>query len=121
MKVALDEGVPEQIAPFLVGHDVHSVSELLLKGTKNGKLLDAFEARGFEAVISNDKKLEFDQNLARRPFRILLLTTNHLPTLWPHVGKIAAALDTAQSGAVTRVDCGHFIPVRRRKRVDPAP
>jgi len=34
-----------------------------LKGTKNGKLLDAFEARGFEAAISNDKNLEFDQNL----------------------------------------------------------
>ena len=63
MKVALDEGVPEQIAPWLVGHDVRSVGQLGLKGTKNGKLLDAFEARGFEAAISNDKNLEFDQNL----------------------------------------------------------
>ncbi len=115
MKVALDEGVPEQIAPYLVGHDVQSVSQLGIKGTKNGKLLDAFETGGFEAVISNDKRLEFDQNLSRRPFRILLLSTNHLPTLMPNVGKIAAALDTAQPGRVLRVDCGRFMPNRFRK------
>jgi hypothetical protein len=92
LKVALDEGVPGQIAPYLVGHDVRSVCQLGLKGTKNGKLLDAFEAHGFEAVISNDKNLEFDQNLSRRPFAVLLLSSNHLASIRPHLDKIAAAL-----------------------------
>lgn len=67
-KIALDEGVPEQIALYLSGHEVQSVRELHLRGTKNGKLLDAIEALGFDAFVSNDKKLEFDQNLSRRPF-----------------------------------------------------
>lgn len=72
-------------------------------------------AHGFEAVISNDKKLEFDQDLSQRPFAILLLSTNDLPTLKPPVEKIAAALDTAEKGKVTRVECGRFIPKRFRK------
>jgi hypothetical protein len=114
LKVALDEGVPEQIAPHLPGHDVQSVRQLGLKGTVNGKLLDAMEAQQFEAMISNDKKLEFDQNLARRPFAILLLSTNHLPTLEPNIGKIAAALETAEKGKITRVDVGVFVAKRFR-------
>ncbi len=88
--------------------------QLGLKGTFNGKLLDAIEVRQFEAFISNDKKLEFDQNLARRPFRILLLSTNHLPTLQPHIGKIAVALETAELGKITRVDVGTFVAKRFR-------
>ena len=114
MKVALDEGVPEQIVPHLPGHDVQSVRQLGLKGTRNGKLLDALEARHFEAVISNDKKLEFDQNLSRRPFAILLLSTNHLPTLEPNVGKIAVALNTAEKGKITHVDVGTFVAKKFR-------
>ena len=69
MKVALDEGVPEQIATHLPEHDVQTVRELGLKGTINGKLLDAIKVRHFEAFISNDKRLEFEQNLARTAFR----------------------------------------------------
>jgi len=60
-KIALDEGVPEEIALHLLGHEVHSVRQLGLKGTKNGKLLAAIEAGGFDAFISHDKRLEFDQ------------------------------------------------------------
>jgi hypothetical protein len=113
-KVALDEGVPEQISTHLPGHDVESVRELQLKGTKNGKLLTAIEACGFDAFISNDKRLEFDQNLSRWPFRILLLSTNHWPTVEPNVASIAAALETAEPGKITKVDCGHFIPRKLR-------
>ena len=117
MKVLLDEGVPEQIGPHLPRHDVRTVRELGLKGTVNGKLLDAIQAQRFEALISNDKKLEFDQNLARCPFAILVPSTNHLPTLKPKVGKIAAALETAEKGKITRVDVGAFIPKRFRNPV----
>lgn len=114
MRIELDEGVPEQIAPHLRGHDVWSARELGLKVTINGKLLDEIEARQVEAFISNDRRLEFDQNLVRRPFAILLLSTNHLPTLEPNVDKIAAALETAEKGKITLVDVGVFVAKRFR-------
>ena len=115
MKVALDEDAPEQIADHLPGHDVQSVRQLGLKGTKNGKLLDAIEAAGFSCFITCDQRMEREQNLARRAFSIFLLSTNHWPTIEPNVGKIASALDEAQPGTVTKVDCGKFIPRKFRK------
>lgn len=114
MRVALDEGVPEDLSSRLPGHDVQSVRQMGLKGTKNGKLLFAIEAGGFNAFISNDKRLEFDQNLLQRSFSILLLNTNHWPTIQQRVESIVTALETGKPGTVTRVDCGNFIPRRFR-------
>lgn len=118
-RIALDEGVPEQIAVHLPGHDVQSVRELGLKGVTNGRLLDAIEAGGFRAFITNDKRMEREQELSRRPFATLLLSTNHWPTIEPHVGAILAALDEAVPGAVCKVYCGTFVPRRFRKPAGP--
>jgi len=119
LKTILDEGVPEALADLIPGHEITSVGAEGWKSVRNGKLLKLIEAAGFEAFISNDKRIEFDQNLSRRPFAILLLSTNHWPTMQPHVGNIAAALETAQPGTITRVDVGRFIPAKLRKRDPP--
>jgi hypothetical protein len=114
-KIVLDEGAPEEIAWHLPNHEVQSVRQLGLKGTKNGKLLAAIEAGGFDAFISNDKRLEFDQNIARLWFAVLLLSTNHWPTVRPHVSNIAKALESAKPGTITKVDCGKFVPRKLRR------
>ncbi|MGA8027530.1 MAG: DUF5615 family PIN-like protein [Bryobacteraceae bacterium] len=119
-KVALDEGVPEQIAAHLPGYDVQSVRQLGLKGAKNGSLLDAIEAREFRAFITNDKRMEREQNLSGRPFAILLLSTNHRPTIEPNVGAIAAGLDEAVPGIVCKVYCGSFVPRKFRRPQGPS-
>jgi hypothetical protein len=113
--VALDEGVPEQIAAHLAGYEVRSVRQLGLKGVTNGRLLDVIEAKGFRAFITNDKRMEREQNLSRRPFAILLLSTNHWPTIEPNIDAIVSALVEARLGGVTKVNCGIFIPRRFRK------
>ncbi len=69
--------------------------QLGLKGVTNGRLLDAIGAGQFRALITNDKRMEREHNLSRRPFAILLLSTNHWPTIKPHVGAIVTALDEA--------------------------
>ena len=64
-----------------------------------------------------------EQIVARRRgrlFAVLLLSTNHLPSFIPHVGKIAEALDAAQPGSLTKVDCGTFVPRRMRKPGTPS-
>jgi hypothetical protein len=114
-KIALDEGAPEEIALHLPGHRVQSVRQLGLKGTKNGRLLAAIEAGGFDVFISNDKRLEFDQNVALWPFAFLLLSTNHWPTIDPPVANVAKALETAKPGTVTKVDCGTFVKRKFRR------
>lgn len=94
---------------------MQSVRQLGLKGTKNGKLLAALEAAGFDAFVTNDKRLEFDQNVSSLQFAVLLLSTNHWPTVKLNVSSIAKALETAKPGSITKVDCGKFLPRKLRR------
>ena len=115
-RVILDEGVPRKIARNLPGHDLTTVAAEGWAGVRNGNLLDLIERARFDAFITADKNMEYQQpELRRRPFAVLLLSTNHLPTIIPHVGLIAEALDTARPGSVTKVECGAFVPRRMRK------
>ena len=70
MKVALDEAVPEGLIEYLPGPDVQSVRQLGLKSVKNGQLLALIERIQFDAFITNDKKMEAEGQLSRRPFAI---------------------------------------------------
>jgi hypothetical protein len=114
LKVALDEGVPEGLIEHLSGHDVQSVRQLGLKSVKNGQLLALIERAQFDAFITNDKKMEAEGQLSRRPFAILILSATNWNVIKPHVGNIADALEAAKPGEVARVDVGRFVPVKRR-------
>jgi hypothetical protein len=114
LKVFFDEGVPEPLERYLPNHKIETVGRLGWKGTRNGQLLAAVESAGFEAFITNDQRMEFEQNLLRRPFAILLLSTNHWPTMEPYAEKIASALQDCKPGSLTQIDCGQFLPRRFR-------
>jgi hypothetical protein len=80
------------------------------------------ERARFDVFVTADKNMEYQQAvLERRPFAVLLLSTNHLPPIIPHAGKIAEALDEALPGSLTKVDCGTFLPRRMRKPGTPSP
>ena len=114
MKVVLDEGVPEPLKQYLLEHEVHSVVSLGWKGTKNGKLLSLVESIQADAFITADKNLEKQQNLLDRPFATLLISTNAWPLIRGHVEAIRSALKETESGRITPVDCGTFVPKRFR-------
>jgi hypothetical protein len=116
LKVALDEGVPEDVIGHPRGHDMWSVRMLGLKGVKNGKLLAAVTEGRFEAFITNDKQLEAQGQLSQRPFAILVLSATNWNVIEPHVAKIAKALEVAAPGSIQKIDCGRFIPAKFRKR-----
>ena len=116
MKVVLDEGVPEDLAFHLPGHQTHTVGKLGWKGTTNGHLLKLVESINTEAFVTADKNLQRQQVLANRPFAVLLLSTNNWPAIEQHVSAIAAALQQCRPGVVLPVECGRFIPKRLRKQ-----
>lgn len=113
MRAILDESVPEALCDHLPGHAVSTVKLEGWSGVKNGKLLALIESAQFEAFITADKRMQFEQALDRRPFAVLLLSTNHKETMEPHYPAIAAALDKAEKGKLTTVDCGEFKKRRR--------
>ena len=72
MRILLDESLPKDLAPLIVGHDVTTVQAAGWSSVKNGKLL-ALAATRFEAFITADRKLEFQQNLATLPIAVVVL------------------------------------------------
>jgi hypothetical protein len=120
-RVLLDEGVPKQVGDYLPGHEVTTVPRKGWASVKNGKLLALIEEAGFGAFITADKNLEAQQSLHGLPFGILLLSTNHWPSMKPHLEQIADALDHCKAGTILKVDCGSFVPRRMRKPIPGSP
>jgi hypothetical protein len=65
----------------------------------NGDLLGAAESEGFEAIITTDHNLKYQQNLADRRMAILVLMTTDWRTIRPHADYVSAAVDALVAGA----------------------
>ena len=106
VRVLLDEQLPRQLAPYLIGHDVRTVQEESWAGLENGALLTKAEAAGFSVFVTGDQNLEFQQNLSSRRLGIIVLraTSNALEDLLPLIPAALTAIETVQSGQVVRVE-----------------
>ena len=106
MRVLLDEQLPRQLAPLLIGHDVRTVQQQAWAGLKNGQLLDAAEAAEFTVLVTGDRNLQFQQNLAKRQLGIVVLcgASNALEDLMPLVPAAINAIEIVRPGQVLRVE-----------------
>ena len=59
---------------------------------------------GAVSYFTSDRNLQYQQNLKGRSIAILLLSTNHWPTLKKQVPLVQAALDKVRRGAFARVE-----------------
>jgi hypothetical protein len=74
MLVLFDNGTPRTLARYLIAY--HTVTEARARGWEefgNGELLTAAEAAGFEVLVTTDKNLRHQQNLADRRIAIVVL------------------------------------------------
>jgi hypothetical protein len=72
VRVLLDEQLPQDLAPLLTGHDVRTVREQGWAGIKNGELLRRAGVE-FQAFITMDRNLEFQQNISALGLGVLLV------------------------------------------------
>ena len=93
MRILLDESVPGRLSPLLVGHTVSTVQRQGWASIKNGELL-VLAAREFDVLLTADKGMEYQQNLATLPVSILIVLTrsNRVEDLARAVPAILAAL-----------------------------
>lgn len=89
---------------FLAGHDVVRADELGWQGLGNGDLLNAAEEAGFDILLTCDQNIRHQQNFTGRKLAMVVLSSNHWPTLRPVAARIATAVDFVQPGQVVRVD-----------------
>jgi hypothetical protein len=76
MRVLLDECIPRKFKSELTGHECSTVPECGLAGKKNGELLASAERQGFEAFVTLDRGIQYQQNLAGRAIALLIIRAN---------------------------------------------
>ena len=62
MRLLLDESLPRPLSDLLVGHDVHTVTQMGWTSLGNGALLRQAAVK-FDALVTADQNIEFQQNL----------------------------------------------------------
>jgi len=97
MRILFDHGTPVPLRRVLSGHDVVTAYELGWAELANSALLDAAEAE-FDALITTDQSLRYQQNLVGRKLAILVLPTNSWPRIQAHITQIVSAVDALKPG-----------------------
>jgi predicted nuclease of predicted toxin-antitoxin system len=89
MRLLLDESVPAKLRRSLPSHHVRMVVEVGWSGVKNGKLL-ALAASDFDAFVTVDKNLPYQQNVTAFPVAVVVLNavSNELSYLLPLVPEV---------------------------------
>jgi predicted nuclease of predicted toxin-antitoxin system len=104
MRILFDHGTPAPLRSFLTGHMVREAKAQGWDTFKNGDLLTAAEAAGFDVLVTTDKNIRDQQNLTGRTIAIIVLGNAQWPVLRLHVARVAAAVSAATPGSFTEVD-----------------
>jgi hypothetical protein len=118
-RVLFDHNVPGPLERFFRNYDVHLADEMGWAKLKNGQLLDAAEASGFDVLLSSDKTIRYEQNMTGRKIGVVAMSDNHWPSVDEYGAAIVDAVATVQPGEVKPVFCGTFVPRRFRKPAGP--
>ncbi len=105
MLLLLDECVPRPLKRDLVGHDVRHVVDMGWSSKRNGEFLRLMVASHFEALLTVDQNLSFQQNLRASNIGVVLVLakTNRIKELRPFVPQILEALSHVKAGELVRV------------------
>jgi hypothetical protein len=104
VRVLLDESIPVDFANDLAPLATETVIGLGWTGLKNGALLRQAAVQ-FQVLVTMDKNLRFQQNLAAHPIGIVLVRarSNRIRDLRPLVPEILRAVAAAKPGEILAV------------------
>ncbi len=86
MKILLDECVTKKVKQLLTEYEVSTVSELNYNGLKDGALLAEAEKAGFDILLTIDKNIDHQQNIAK--FHLAIVILDVLKSTLPHIEKL---------------------------------
>jgi hypothetical protein len=104
MRVIFDQATPVPIRPYLALNVVRTAAQQGWDKLRNGDLLDAAEQAGFELLLTTDKNMRYQQNLAGRRIAIVVLGQQQWPQLRPHIQRVIEAVNGATRGSYTEVE-----------------
>ena len=103
MKLLFDQGTPAPLRNHLLNHTVETAYEKGWSNFKNGDLLNQAEAEGFDALITTDQNLRYQQNLPDRKLGVVVLLTTNWPHIKQHTALIVQALERLHPGSYEEI------------------
>ena len=104
MLIIFDQATPVPIRPYLEGHTVRTAAQQGWEKLSNGDLLTAAEEAGFDILLTTDKNIRYQQNLAGRKIAIVVLGQQQWPQLEPHIQRVIEAVNAAKPSSYVEVD-----------------
>src|ERR1017187_1078912 len=105
MRILLDENLPHKLRLLLADHDVRTAAYQGWAGLANGALLKAAEDAAFDAILTADQGIRYQQNRKNCQVALIVLSDNDKSVITANV-KTMAAIDVIQPGALLWVDLG---------------
>jgi hypothetical protein len=104
MLILFDQATPGPMRSYLKGHLVRTAAQQGWERLRNGELLNVAEEAGFEMLLTTDKNMRYQQNLAGRKIAVLVLGQQDWGLLRPHVQVVVDAVNAATPGSYTEVE-----------------
>ncbi len=104
MRVLFDNGTPRGVGAALTDHIVEEARAHGWDTLRNGELLDAAEAAGFDVFVTTDRNLRHQQNLAGRKIAIIVLGNGRWRLIRNRLPTIGAAVASATPGSFAEIE-----------------
>lgn len=105
MFILFDHGTPKGLVHALPGHTIFTAQARGWDTLNNGALLTAAEDAAIDLLLTTDRRIRYQQNLAGRRIALVVLTSC---TKWTrvrlHLERIAAAVNAATPGSYIEID-----------------
>ena len=104
MRILFDQATPVPIRPYLEGHTVRTAAQQGWDKLRNGDLLTAAEQAGFDILLTTDKNMRYQQNLAGRRIAVVVLGLQQWPRLRFHIQRVVEAVNASTPGSFVEVE-----------------
>jgi len=74
MRLLLDENLPKRLKQDFAEHEVFTVRDMQWNGLTNGALLQLLIDNSFDAFLSYDKNLQYQQNFSKYIITVFILS-----------------------------------------------
>ena len=105
MLILFDHGTPKGLIRALPGHTIFTAQSRGWDRLTNDALLNAAEESALDLLLTTDRRIRYQQNLAGGKIALVVLTgTTKWVLVRLHVERIAAVVNAATPGRYTEVE-----------------
>jgi hypothetical protein len=108
MKVLLDHCIDWRLRRSIPNHQLKTTEAMGWEELKNGKLLAAAAAGGFDVFLTVDQNIKAQQNLSTLPITIIVLIafSNRLSDLLPLLPSLETVFNHLKAGQLIEIRAG---------------